>query len=282
VAVVSSGHDLIGGGAMGVKTPAGKAFAPIFYDRYLVPMSFRPYAQETARRIAGLPVRRLLETACGTGVVTYALVAALPEETEIVATDISDAMVEFAAGKQHTKVIWRQADAQNLPYRDGEFDTVVCQFGAMFFPDKQRAFREARRVLREHGSYVLTTWDKLEHNELQHVIVQQFEKLFPTDPPQTMRKVGFGYNDPQIVRADLHAAGFTKVDIEEVEKTILVASAADAATGFCQGASSRNDIEARDPNGLARVTDAVAKGLEERFGSGSFNVSARALYISAG
>lgn len=262
--------------------PTHKGFTPAFYDRYLVPMSFLPFARETAQRLSRSPVRRLLETACGTGVVTYAMADSLPAGTEIVATDINQAMVEFAAGKQHRpEIVWRVADAQDLPFSDAEFDAAVCQFGAMFFPDRRRAFHETRRVLGKEGAYVLITWDKLEQNELQHVIVQQFERLFPDDPPQTMRKVGFGYNDPNTIRVDLQSAGFGDVEIEAVEKTIMVNSAEDAAIGFCQGASSRNDIEARDPTGLARVTEAVARSLEQRFGVGPFTVTARALYISA-
>jgi ubiquinone/menaquinone biosynthesis C-methylase UbiE len=266
---------------MDAKAPVHKVFTPAFYDRYLVPMSFQPFARETALRISRLPVGRVLETACGTGVVTYAMADVLPSGTEIVATDVNQAMVEFAAGKrQHPQIVWRQADAQDLPFSDAEFDSVVCQFGAMFFPDKRRAFQETRRVLGKDGSLLLITWDKLEQNELQYVIVQQFEKLFPDDPPQTMRKVGFGYNDPNAIRADLQSAGFGKVEIEAVEKTILVDSAEDAAIGFCQGGASRNDIEARDPGGLERVTEAVARSLEERFGRGPFTVRAQALYIA--
>src|SRR5215472_15945481 len=130
-----------------------KVFAgsiPKIYETYLVPLIFRPYADDLAQRVAALQVRRVLEVAAGTGVVTRALAAALPGDVEIVATDLNQAMLDQAAATGTSRpVTWRQADAMQLPFPDGSCDVVVCQFGAMFFPDKAKAFAEARRVLRK-------------------------------------------------------------------------------------------------------------------------------------
>ena len=109
---------------------------PALYDRYLGPMIFAPYADDLATRLADLRHGRVLETAAGTGVVTRALVAALPRGVAIVATDLNQPMLDHAASQLASdRVTWRQADAQTLPFADGTFDVVVCQFGVMFFPD---------------------------------------------------------------------------------------------------------------------------------------------------
>ena len=120
-------------------TAADKVFSgsiPEIYDRFMVPLIFEPYANDLAMRIASVQPRSLLETAAGTGVLTRALASRLPPETRIVATDLNQPMLDQAAGTQHPRdrITWRQADALALPFGDGEFDVVTCQFGVMFFP----------------------------------------------------------------------------------------------------------------------------------------------------
>src|SRR5215471_12536312 len=146
-----------------------KVFAgsiPKIYETYLVPLIFQPYADDLARRIASRPVQRVLEIAAGTGVVTRALATALLRSVEIVATDLNQAMVDQAASIGTSRPVeWRQADAMKLPFPDAIFDAVVCQFGAMFFPDKAKAFAESRRVLRQGGVFLFNVWDRIEDND---------------------------------------------------------------------------------------------------------------------
>src|ERR1051326_1111592 len=120
---------------------------PKIYDTYLVPLIFQAYADDLARRTASLPARQVLEIAAGSGVVTRALAATLPSDVAIVSTDLNPAMIEHAKSVGTRRAVeWRVADAMQLPFDDARFDVVVCQFCAMFFPDKGRAFAEARRV----------------------------------------------------------------------------------------------------------------------------------------
>lgn len=122
---------------------------PKLYETYLVPLIFEPYAADLANRLAARPMTRLLEIAAGTGVVTRALTSVLPENVSIVATDLNQSMLDQAAAVGTRRPVeWQQADAMQLPFPDSSFDAVVCQFGAMFFPEKSKAFAEARRVLR--------------------------------------------------------------------------------------------------------------------------------------
>src|SRR4051794_8129463 len=144
---------------------------PETYDRSLGPLLLEPYARDLAARLAALAPARVLETAAGTGVATRALARALPASTTIVATDLSRPMLDLAAARMETaEVTWQQADALALPFGDDAFDAVACQFGAMFFPDKAAAYGEVRRVLRRGGRLVLSVWDRIECNELSHVV----------------------------------------------------------------------------------------------------------------
>src|SRR5580765_2123053 len=173
-----------------------KVFAgsvPTIYDEYLVPLIFEPYAVDLAQRLVARPLGRVLEIAAGTGVVTRALAYALPANVSIVATDLNQAMLDEAAAIGTRRAVeWRQADAMQLPFADGEFDAVVCQFGTMFFPDKATAFAQARRVLKAGGVFIFSVWDRIEENEFADVVTTAVAALFPPDPPRFLARTPRG------------------------------------------------------------------------------------------
>jgi ubiquinone/menaquinone biosynthesis C-methylase UbiE len=249
-----------------------KVFAgsiPQVYDEYMVPLIFEPYAQDLAKRVAARAPASVLEIAAGTGVVTRVLSKRLPATTTIVATDLNAPMIERAKAMGTSRPVeWRQADAMSLPFPDASFDAVACQFGAMFFPDKAKAFAETRRVLRPGGAYLFNVWDRVETTEFADIATRALAELFPSDAPVFMVRVPHGYNDKEKVRADLASGGFTKVSIETLTKPSRAHSARRVAIGYCQGTPLRNEIEKRDPNGLARATDHVERAIARRFGNG--------------
>jgi len=256
---------------------------PLLYDRLLVPMIFEPYAHDLARRIKGHAPRDVLETAAGTGVVTGALAAALPEATSITATDLNDPMLAQAkthlAGRSQIK--WQQADALALPFGDASFDIVACQFGVMFFPDRIKGYSEARRVLRPGGRFFFNVWDKIEENDFAYVVHQTLQQIFPDEPPQFMARTPHGYHDAGRIRADLTEAGFSDIAIEAVEHRSRANSPKDPAIAFCQGTPMRGEIEARGAPGLEAATQQAAEALARRFGDGAIEGRIRALVISA-
>ena len=134
---------------------------PILYDQSGA-NDLRAVADDLASRLADLREGRVLETAAGTGVVTRALLSVLPENVSIQATDLNQPMLDHAASQLPSpRVAWRQVDAQMLPFPDGAFDAVACQFGVMFFTDKPRAFSEAHRVLKAGGRFLFNVWDRI-------------------------------------------------------------------------------------------------------------------------
>ena len=238
---------------------------PEFYDRCLGPFLFEPYAADLAERAAALGPNRILETAAGTGIVTAALAAALPD-AEIVATDLNPDMLRVAAGKLASpRVSFAPADAQSLPFPDEGFDLVLCQFGAMFFPDRVAAYREARRVLRPGGAFLFNVWDRLEANPASLAVAEAVAALFPADPPSFLARVPFGYHDKARIEADLRSAGFAEVAAETVGKRSR-GSARELAPGLCQGSPLRAEIEARAPDRLDEATEAALAALVRRHG----------------
>ena len=272
-----------------MKAPASDAtFAgsiPELYERHLVPMIFAFYADDLAARVAALGPASVLELACGTGVVTRRLAAALPASTRIVATDLNQAMLDQAMSTGTSRAVaWRQADAQALPFDDASFDVVACQFGAMFFPDKPRAFAEMRRVLRPGGALVANVWDGIENNEFADVATQVLARMFSDDPPRFLARTPHGYHDVAAIARDLASGGFSApARIDTLEACSLADSAMDVAVAYCQGTPLRSEIEARRPNGLADATAAVAGALAERFGDGAISgrIQAHVITIAA-
>ncbi|MGE0415210.1 MAG: class I SAM-dependent methyltransferase [Acetobacteraceae bacterium] len=255
---------------------------PALYDQYLGPLLFAPYADDLASRLTDLRHGRVLETAAGTGVVTRALVAALPDSVSVDATDLNQPMLDFAATRlASARVNWQRVDAQVLPFPDGMFDAVVCQFGVMFLPDKLRAFTEAYRVLRPGGRFVFSVWDRIETNEFADLITRSVATLFPDDPPMFMARTPHGHYDTVSLQAQLVTAGFAPVTTEPLVRESVAPTPRSAAIGYCQGTPMRNEIEARDATRLEDATTVAAGALAERFGSGPVVGQMRAFVITA-
>lgn len=262
-----------------------KAFAgsiPQLYDTYFVPLIFEPYAVDLVERLKAKPMSRVLEIAAGTGVVTRAMAAAFPKTVSIVATDLNQAMIDQArAVGTRRPVEWRQADAMELPFPDQAFDTVVCQFGAMFFPDKVKAFAESRRVLRPGGTFIFNVWDGIADNEFADVITTALESVFPDDPPRFFARTPHGYHDRRVIERDLAGAGFQgPAQIATVTARSRAASARIPAIAICQGTPLRNEIESRDASRLYEATDVAAEAIARRFGPGPVDGKIQALVVT--
>ena len=225
----------------------------------------------------------MLELAAGTGAVTRALAARLPENVAITATDLNQPMIDHAALIGTSRpVAWRQADAVSPPFGDESFDAVVCQFAVMFFPDRHKAYTEMHRMLRPGGVALFNVWDTLEHNDFPNLVTQALATMFTDDPPRFLARIPYGYHDVDVIRADVLAAGFDSTStIDTVSARSRAATCAIPAIGFCQGTPLRTEIEARDPGGLAAATAVAAAAIGKRFGQTNIDSGMRAHVITA-
>jgi ubiquinone/menaquinone biosynthesis C-methylase UbiE len=256
---------------------------PDIYDRYLVPLIFESYALDLAQRVTITDPKIMLETAAGTGVLTRAIAPLLPEYAHIVATDLNQQMLERAKTRQHSdhRIEWKQADALSLPFADRGFDVVACQFGVMFFPDKVRGYKEARRVLKPGGRFVFNVWDRISENEFANTVTEALAALFPHDPPRFLARTPHGYFDMERIHADVNAAGFSDISVDTVNGTSKTSSPLDPAIAYCQGTPLRNEIEARGATCLDDATKWAAEALANRFGTGEIEGRIRAFVVTA-
>lgn len=264
---------------------ADKVFSgsiPENYDRHMVPLIFAPFAVDLARRATLLSPNAVLETAAGSGVVTRALAPHLPSGARYVVTDLNQPMLDYAASQQPAdgRIEWRHADALNLPFGDASFDLVICQFGAMFFPDRIAGYREARRVLKPGGRFLFSVWDRIGENVFADDVTNALAELIPDDPPRFLARTPHGYHDTALIDRELAAARFSRVTIETRADRSRASCAREVAVAYCQGTPLRNEIAARRGN-VEAATDHAAAALARKHGPGALAAKIQAHVIAA-
>jgi hypothetical protein len=192
-------------------------------------------------------------------------------------------MLDYAAMRQaaDNRISWRKADALALPFEDAAFDLVCCQFGVMFFPDRQSGYREAKRVLKPGGHFLFNVWDRIEENVFANDVTNALAEVFPSDPPRFLARTPHGYHDAALIHSELEKAGFSSVVIETRADQSRASSPRHPAVAYCQGTPLRNEIEARDADKLEAATNYAASKIANRHGSGEVAAKIQAHVIVA-
>jgi SAM-dependent methyltransferase len=186
------------------------------YEEWFVPAVFAPLAREV---IGGTNVptnARVLDVACGTGIVARTVAGIPGFEGRVVGLDFSPAMLAAARGaaeREGLEIEWREGSALELPFEDGAFDLVFCQMGMQFFPDRARAVAEMWRVLAPGGRVALTTWRGLDRHPFPAALARAVQERVGS-PALGMP---FALGDPVVLAALLQDAGFVDVSVEPVE-----------------------------------------------------------------
>jgi ubiquinone/menaquinone biosynthesis C-methylase UbiE len=186
---------------------------PENYERYLVPVFFAPWAERMVELAGVRPDDRVLDVACGTGIVARRAAARVGAGGMVVGVDVNDAMLKVAAATAEDVrpvIRWQSGDTADLPFPDMEFDAVFCQQGLQFFTDQVAAVREMRRVLAPGGRLTLAVWRSVEHSPGFVVLAQVLERHAGPDVGAMMRSP-FAGPDADAMRKLLTAAGFSAV-----------------------------------------------------------------------
>jgi SAM-dependent methyltransferase len=185
------------------------------YERYLVPLLFAPGA-EYLIELAGLGTEeRVLDVACGTGIVARRAAQRVGSGGRVVGLDINEGMLEVArkvSSEAHPAIEWQQGDANDMPFPDGAFDAVFCQQALQFFPDRLAALREMRRVLAPNGRLALSVLRSTEHNPGYRLLADVLERHVGPDAGSMMRSP-FSSLSAEQLRELMAGVGFGKVRI---------------------------------------------------------------------
>ena len=255
---------------------------PEHYDRGLGPIIFVDYAAEMAKRVAAGNPTRVLETAAGTGIVTRRIRDALPPRVGLTATDLNAPMLEIARTKFRPgeEVEFQPADAMALPFPDGGFDAVVCQFGIMFFPDRETSYHEVHRVLAPGGRYLFSVWDAHRYNPFGRIAQEVGARFFPVDPPQ-FYTVPFSCHRIDPIRDAVADAGFADFEAAVVRLDKEIPDTAAFARGLVFGNPLIDQIRARGGVAPERIVEALVEDLRREFGADPGHMPLQAIMFSA-
>ena len=254
---------------------------PEYYDNDLGPILFADYAADIAQRTAASSPGRVLETAAGTGIVTRRLRDALPKDAHLIATDLNPPMLEAARAKfaPGERVEFRPADATALPFADGSFDAVVCQFGVMFYPDKDKSYREVSRVLTPGGHYLFSVWDSMRFNPVARIAHEVIASFFESDPPQ-FYMVPFSYGQIDPIKESLIDAGFLGIAAHVIRLSKPIANVARFAKALIYGNPTIDQIRIRGGD-ADQVVATLEKTLRQEFGPSAYRMPLQAIVFEA-
>ena len=196
---------------------------PEYYDSIMGRAQFEAYGTDLVRRLPAQAGGDVLEIACGTGRVTRQLRDALSAGVRLVATDLSEAMLDFARARVGGRIEWQKADATALPFKDASFDAALCAFGVMFVPDHGRVAAELTRVCRPGGTIGLASFTP---ESLLTAFFGVFAPYMPPPPPGALPPVLWGHEE------HVRELFGDRVSSLRLERRVYVERAADPAA-YC-------------------------------------------------
>jgi len=188
------------------------------YENYMVPSLFAPWASYLIERANPQPGERVLDIACGTGIIARKVAPRVGSQGIVIGLDISSDKIDIAraaAKRDHVAIEWHASPAEQLPFPDESFDLILCQFGLMFFTDRHQALKEMHRVLRTGGRLVLSVWQGLDRHPFYQILHEVSQRHLGKSSVQAV----FSLGDADELRKLLTNSGLKDIEIESMSIT---------------------------------------------------------------
>jgi ubiquinone/menaquinone biosynthesis C-methylase UbiE len=236
--------------------------ASLAYDTHIVDVFLQDYSRRLVEVAAIKPGDRVLDVACGTGVVTRLVANKIGSAGRVVGFDLNAGMLARAraAGETAAAIEWQLGNATDMPFADATFDCVICQHGLQFIPDKAAAVSEMRRVLADRGRMVISVWRSIEHCPWQAAIAGAVERHVGREQAAQIRSA-FSFGDADQLRQIIVAAGFQGAEIRIERETIRHASMAEYVPGYISATPIAAAVAGLDQAAQAKITADVADAL---------------------
>jgi ubiquinone/menaquinone biosynthesis C-methylase UbiE len=238
---------------------------PENYERYLVPSIFAPWALDLVEVAALRPRERVLDIACGTGIVARTAARRLNDATSVVGLDLSAPMLDVARSAAKAEAVaaeWREGSAAELPLADATFDVVFCQQGLQFFPDRPAALREMYRILAPSGRLVLSVWREIERSPGFAVLADALTHHIGPEAGALMTSGPFVLSNSEALRTLIAEAGFSDITIRSALKTLRFPSPDEFAVRYASGSALANLVSGADEDARSAFLTEVKEKLQ--------------------
>jgi SAM-dependent methyltransferase len=251
------------------------------YERQLVPAIFGPWARRVLDVAAPTAGERVLDVACGTGVVARLAAERVGPTGRVVGLDLNPGMLAVARSLPvgGAPVGWVQATAGRLPFPDGSFEVVCCQLGLQFFPDRSAALAEMARVLVVGGRLAVMVWRSIDHSPGFAVLAGALDRHVGSAAGALMR-APFGLGDEGALRGLVAGVGFGEVWLDRQAGVVRFGSARELVVAYGAGSPLAGPIGAAGPAARAGLLAEVQAALEEWQGAAGLAFPIEALLVS--
>lgn len=256
------------------------------YERALTPAVFAAWAPLVVALADPRSGERVLDVACGTGVVTRLVARQVGRTGKVVGLDLNPGMLAVAAATAASEpptsasITWQEASATRMPFPDGAFDVAYCQLGLQFFPDRPAALREMHRVLVSGGRVGLMVWRGIEHSPGFDILAAALARHVSPEAAGIMR-APFGLAEAEELRGLIAAAGFRDITIRPVAGTVRFPSVARFVQDYVAGSPLAGHVAKVSDEARAALVGEVGDALRSHLAGGALAFPIEAHLASA-